>query len=396
MSFSLSPSFLPYTLCMSSSRTFLSLGCTGFLLGLVVFLGVRSYDGNVSALLHMDTEFGARIGVPAGIVLYQDGGYDGMAYYQIARDLPSLFQPDALPFHSAYRFQRIVLPLFAYLVSFGNERWLPWAFLIINVFAALGSLFLALRISTKLSIHAFAVVLNPAMLVGILYSLTEPVSLFFLMAFFWLWNKKERLDVASLSLLSLSLFARETTVFLIFFLFLWLCLKRRWLQAFCSLVPVGLFFLWQWFLVWRFSELGVETGGSMVNLPFTGIVSLFQMAWSEIGVKQLYRFTSLALLAFVLPLTVVVFRDWLSQGKKISAFTFFLSGLLGVMFCMDAHIWGVITSIGRVVTPVYPVYFMYAIQKDTVALRVLSGVLVVLSVVSAVGIASMSHPFVVS
>jgi len=381
---------------MTSLRLLVLPICTAFVLGTLVFIGVRAYDGNVSALLHMDTEFGERIGVPSGVVLYEDGGYDGMAYYQIARDIPALFGVSSLSFDSAYRFQRILVPLIVFLVTFGYEAWFSWAFLFLNIAAALGSLILALHMSKKTSVHALTAVFNPAMLVGILYSLTEPVSLFFLMAFFWRWQKNDRLDVMAVLVLLLSVLARETTVFLLFFLFVWLCLQKRWREALYSTLPVVAFFVWQWFLSWRFGQIGVETGGHMFNLPFSGIITLLVWAWSETGMHQVYRFTSLALLAFIIPVIALVTRDWFTQRGRMQMDTFVLTGLLAVMFSMDAHIWGVITSIGRVITPVYPAYIVYAMRKDTPTLRVLSGLLIVVSLVSAFGIAAVKHPFIVS
>lgn len=111
---------------------------------------------------------------------------------------------------------------------------------------------------------------------------------------------------------------------------------------------------------------------------------------------QVYRFTSLALLAFIIPVIALVTRDWFTQRGRMQMDTFVLTGLLAVMFSMDAHIWGVITSIGRVITPVYPAYIVYAMRKDTPTLRVLSGLLIVVSLVSAFGIAAVKHPFIVS
>ena len=66
------------------------------------------------------------------------------------------------------------------------------------------------------------------------------------------------------------------------------------------------------------------------------------------------------------------------------------------MLCMDGHMWGAITSIGLVVTPVYPVYALYAAERDTAVLRKISLVLLVVTLVASAGIASVPHPFRVS
>ena len=136
---------------MLEKRFSVALAGTAIALLFLVFLGVRNYGGNVSALLHMDVPFGEQQQVPSGIVLYQDGGYDGMAYYQIARDVPALFLGGDISFDSPYRFQRILLPLTVFLLSFGNPNVFPYAFVIVNLLAAIGSLIITLLITKKIS-----------------------------------------------------------------------------------------------------------------------------------------------------------------------------------------------------------------------------------------------------
>ena len=89
-------------------------------------------------------------------------------------------------------------------------------------------------------------------------------------------------------------------------------------------------------------------------------------------------------------------REWLRLRLRIDVYAFLLSGLCATMLCMDAHMWGAITSIGRVVTPVYPIYAVYAAHRDTKVLRGLSWLLIAISLVAAVGIASVPHPFSLS
>ena len=365
-------------------------------LAALALFGTRQYGYNVSALLHMDVVFGTDHAVAPGVVLYEDGGYDGMLYYEVARDLPALFTGGAVSLDSPYRFQRVVLPLLVYGFSFGDPARFPLVTLLVNLAAILGTFAVILRVTKKADVHAFAVVFNPAMLVGLLYALTEPLSMFFMALFFARWEKKGRMvDWAGALALLVSLLARETTVFLIGLLVLWLLYRRQWKQLLPLVAAGALFVAWQWFLYARLGSLPFRTGGGILTYPFHGPAMTLWWAATQGGMKQLYRLSSLALLAFVALLAASLGLDW-KKRTGAQPMLFLLSGLTLVMFSMDPHMWGALTSIGRVVTPFYPAYVLYASSRDTPRYRALSWFLVAFSVVAAVGIAYVSHPFTLS
>lgn len=360
----------------------------------LVGLGASHYGGNVSGLLHMDVPFGETHRVPPGIVLYEDAAYDGMLYYQVARDVPELFTGRHIVLDSPYRFQRILLPLFANAVTLGSERWFPWALLLLNLGAVLGSFALMAAMLHRANVHAWTVALNPAATVGVLYSLTEPLSLFFVVAFLRLWDRAGmRVTWWGILALTLSLFARETTVFLLGLLFLWSLWKRRWTEAGMAVVPMLPFVAWQRFLALRFGDVGFQANANVVSFPFEGPFDLLRSLAT--GITS-YRLSAAALLIFVLPLLGVLLREWSRKKTTIGVLPFLVSGLVGAMLCMDPHMWGAITSIGRVVTPIYPVYALYAARADTRAHRMVSWALIAVTLVASVGIASVPHPYRVS
>lgn len=366
------------------------------LLALTAF-GVRQYEWNVSALLHMDVVFGESHDVVPGVVLYKDGGYDGMLYYEVARDLPKLLSGEPVSLDSPYRFQRILLPLLVYGASFGRAEWFPLVTLVLNMAAILGTLAIAMRMTKGPNVHAFAAVFNPAMLVGLLYGLTEPLSMLFMMIFFARWQSRGRtVDWFCVLALFLSLLARETTVFLIGLLGLWHLWKRDWKSVAMLGLTVVLFAGWQYALVLRLGSLPFRTGGNIIVWPFQGPLAVVRWAFTDAGMKLVYRLSSLPLLAFVLATCGVVAVEWKKKGRSQDALGFILTGLCAVMLCMDPHMWGALTSIGRVVTPFYPAYCLFAASRDSRVLRALSWFLVVFSVVAAVGIAYVRHPYVVS
>lgn len=359
-----------------------------------VWFGVQRYDHNVSALLHMDSAFGRMYMVPEDVVLYEDGGYDGMLYYQVAREVPAFFSGQPILLDSPYRFQRILLPLLVNAVALGDDDSFPAAFVFLNVSAALLALALMIRL-VGASTYALAAVANPAVFVGVLYTLTEPLSLLFVVVFLSLWERAGRkVTPWGVLALVLSLLARETTLFLVVPLTLWYAYRREWLSVAMLAVPLIVFASWQMVLTSLAGSVPIATGGNMIGAPLAGPAMAIVWAFDEVGLQQLYRLSSLALLAFVAGTCVALWND--RRNARHDPAWALLAALVAVMLCMHPHIWGVITSVGRVVTPLYPVYALFAASRDTRFLRWLSVFLIVLSVVAAVGIAAVPHPFIVS
>lgn len=366
-------------------------------LAAIALFGTRQYGWNPSAFLHMDAAFGEAHGVPPGLVLYRDGGYDGMLYYQVARELPALSRGEELSLDSPYRFQRILLPLLSYGLAFGDDARIPAAMLAVNAAAILGTLAAIIAATKRVSVHALASVLNPAALVGMLYMLTEPLSMFFLALFFARWTSNgRRIDGWGVGALLLSLFARETTLFAIGLLMVWYAWRRQWRPVFLLAIPLACFAAWQGILAVAAGAVPLETGGNMVGFPFSGPFMAIRWAFEDEGLRRAYRLTSLGLLAFVLGVAWVLASDARRAFRERDPSWLVLAGLTAVLFCMHAHIWGVITSIGRVVAPFYPAYALYASSRDTRFLRLLSLFLALLSVAAAVGVAAIRHPFIVS
>src|SRR3989344_5132695 len=337
---------------MSRAQLSTIAGAVLFLIALIAFQ-VSRYDGNVSALLHVSREFGEAFQVPHGVVLYEDGGYDGMLYYQIARDIPKILfgsrDGSLPPYDSAYRAQRILLPLFTYLLSLGQESYFPWVILLINLASITGALALALSFMRKISLPILTLVFNPAALVGVLFALSEPLSLFFTTLFLVLWKRSKGIISGwQVIALALAMFAREPTIFLILPLAGWYLWKKQWKNASLLALALAPSLLWQWFLIERFGTLALTTGSHMINLPLLGVWQLLLLI------------------------------------------------CLLVLFSLDAHIWGVITSVGRVLTPIYPLFAFTASERNSLSDRLISLNLIAVSIIAAIGIASITHPFSIS
>jgi len=382
---------------MSRAQLSTIAGAVLFLIALIAFQ-VSRYDGNVSALLHVSREFGEAFQVPHGVVLYEDGGYDGMLYYQIARDIPKILfgsrDGSLPPYDSAYRAQRILLPLFTYLLSLGQESYFPWVILLINLASITGALALALNFMRKISLPILTLVFNPAALVGVLFALSEPLSLFFTTLFLILWKRKnERVAPLHILVLAASMFARETTLFLILPLLVLHAFRKQWKDAVFLALALAPSLLWQWFLIERFGTLALTTGTHMINLPLLGV---WQLLLSIFGTVSAYRLSSLSfLILFAVPLlTIELWR--FARGHIKNTLEGLLLFCLLVLFSLDAHIWGVITSVGRVLTPLYPLFAFTAAERDSLSDRLISLNLIAVSIIAAIGIASITHPFSIS
>jgi len=95
-------------------------------------LVVAINEGDPLALVTIGTRFSEGTPEEAG----GTEGYDGQFVYFIARDPSNAAQFLDVP---AYRFQRILLPVFGMILSFGQDDLIPWALLFTNLVALAAS-----------------------------------------------------------------------------------------------------------------------------------------------------------------------------------------------------------------------------------------------------------------
>lgn len=189
-----------------------------------LFVGVRLTwfaDGDVGRFVVAGAEFtDAR---EADLHVRPDEGYDGQFFFRLARD-PFTFTPRAegVEVDSSLRFQRIVYPGLAWVVSGGNASAVPWALVIVNVLAlgALGGLGGAIARSSGR--HATWGLLLPAYF-GFVFTLSrdlsEIVEVAFLVAGFLALRRDRRWLAAGL--LAAAVLTRETALFAVAGIALW-------------------------------------------------------------------------------------------------------------------------------------------------------------------------------
>lgn len=365
------------------------------ILALLVFGTLLPYGGNPSALFHMDKELARGNVLPGGFVLLDVPAYDGAQYYHVARNVPKMTDVSQWKFlrmeiPASYGYQRFLLPFLAFAVSLGQTEALPNAFLAINVACLFGAFELLRRRGMK-PLYGFALALCPAALIGLHFSLAEPLTLVLMTAFLLLFGRTEKIGPAEAGLLSLLVLTREVNVLFAGFLTAYLLARRQWKNAAYSLVPLAVFVAFHAFLYVIFHDIPFLESGGKNAFPFQAIVALLTGAYGY----DLHTFTSIALfLGFVGPAILWVGSE-LWTRRTFAFLPCALFAFLLLMTMMPDIIWGSITSIGRVITPVYPLFLVYAAHRDTRPARLITWAILGLGLASGIGLALIVHPFTV-
>jgi hypothetical protein len=224
------------------------------LLLLLPILAAHSFDPTV--LIVAGDRFVTAGHTPTPIIIRpHSDGYDGQFYYRLALS-PFLPQENAFGIdlaHPAWRMQRILLPLLARWLAFGNPAAIPWAFLVLNaagifVIATTAS-WLARRLDWPWFVPA-AIAIWPAWLIALTHDTTEIVAAALLLgalaAYF------ARCFAAYAVLIALATLTRETSILLaagIAACEAWAWLRERRWAGWSRPVLTGLallpFFIWR-------------------------------------------------------------------------------------------------------------------------------------------------------
>jgi hypothetical protein len=228
-----------------------------------------------------------------------DKGYDGQFTYYIALDPANAAPRLDVP---AYRYQRILHPALARLLSLGQEPLVPWAMLAINLAAlAMGTAAFEQLLVTERVSRWYALVygLFGGVFFAVRVSTSEPLA-YGLAILAILAGQRSRLAWQAVWL-ALAALSKETTLFFVAGYLAYYALERRWRDllrlALISLVP---FTLWQVTLALWLGQPGIGSGGAMATpfeiIPFNGIWRL-----AEFGLSALLVFGLLPILSVLLP-----------------------------------------------------------------------------------------------
>jgi hypothetical protein len=233
---------------------------------------LQLYEGDPIALAEIGTRYAE---------LDPDGteGYDGQFSTYIALDpdprrvAPHLDVP-------AYRYQRILYPLLARLIGFGNPELIPWSLIIINLIVHAGATYLLAGLLSELGVApAYALIygLWVGLISGVGLNLHEPLAYgLVVLAFVFRYQRRY---VPMAVALGLALFAKEST--LIFWLAILITdlIDRKAFKIVLALFVSGLLFgAWQIWLWSLFGMPGIGSGGEMATpfefIPFMGFIRI--------------------------------------------------------------------------------------------------------------------------
>jgi hypothetical protein len=231
-------------------------------------------NGDAMALVQMGSRF-------ENHVVNGTWGYDGQFYYYIARDLNPQTTAAYLDI-PAYRYQRILYPLMAHIISFGNLALIPWVMVILSVLAQAMGTWMVAKILDSWGINVwFALVYGMWIGFGLAVRtvMAEPLA-FGLVAGAWLANQRGRLGLTWV-LLGLSLFAKEVTVGFILAFALDMVWHRRWRHLIGLVLVAGLpYLVFQLWLLGMFGRFGIGSGGAMATpfeiIPYMGLWRVLQ------------------------------------------------------------------------------------------------------------------------
>jgi len=216
-------------------------------------------------------------------------GYDGQfAYYIALSPVPEDVAPKLdVP---GYRYQRILYPITARVLALGQSALVPWSLFLLNLAAhALGTWAVAKWLTVRGSAAAYALVYG--LWVGLISSvgldLNEPLA-YGLIACAWLARSSKKPRLAAV-LLTLSLFAKETSLLFWAAAVMADIIHKRWRNSVLWLGAGGIIFLgWQVWLWVTFGHPGIGSGGAMATpfewIPFMGLMRIGLMSLPAMGI----------------------------------------------------------------------------------------------------------------
>jgi hypothetical protein len=238
----------------------------------IVVINLHSLNWNPLELVRMGTRFSE--GDANGTT-----GYDGQFIYYMARDLDPSRVASLLDI-PAYRYQRILLPLIANLLSFGNPEVLIWLLVSLVISSLVAGTWAIQQLLSGWGLsqwYALIFGLWAGFLLSVIVVLPEPLAYGFVsMAVLALERGKRRI---AWLLLGLSTFAKEITILFIIAAIVVEFIHHRWKDCMnlglVALAPFIIFQIWLWV---TFGEPGLGTGGDLATpfewIPFMGLLRI--------------------------------------------------------------------------------------------------------------------------
>jgi len=318
------------------------------------FLTVHyNYGGNWTALFCISRRMPAPDFLKSEqLYHFSNTGYDGMVYHLIAHDPWMRKGSAAVIANAPFRYQRILVPALAWLVAFGQDRWIhPAYYGVVLGFAFLGVYWLSLFASRAglAAAWGFAFLLTPATITSV-DRMTVDIALAALTAGFALYAS-EPPDWRVLVVLACAALSRETGALLILGYAAYLFTRkniRGGLLAAATAVPAT-----AWFLFLSHGQKSTLPGyGGWI--PMAGFVHRLRLPLRYHHVSALERIAAHALdlvalagvaLALFYAARLALRRTWDGRAAAVCALA------LSVVFLRSGAVWFDAYAFGRVLTP---------------------------------------------
>lgn len=230
-------------------------------------------------------------------------GYDGQFFYYIALD-PDPSSVSAKLDDPAYRYQRILYPLIASLVSLGVEAWIPWAMLLIGLAAHWTGTWSVSEVLSERGLsrwYALSYGLWVGLVAPVGIGLSEPLA--FALAAAGMLSLERRKKLSAAALFGAAAFAKETTLVFLAAALIAELLTDRQPRAIAAYAASGaLFGIWQLWLLATFGTLGLGSGGDMATafewMPYMGLIRIGFVSAAAMGLYLLIFGPSIVLPSF--------------------------------------------------------------------------------------------------
>lgn len=197
-------------------------------------------------------------------------GYDGQFAYYIAMD------PTGAVAHlddASFRYQRILYPLLARLLSLGQPALIPWTLLLLNVVSISMSTEVLSRMLGSKGLSPYLALLLPlwmGQIFALRAGLYEPLCFLFIVVALW-WYEQDR-HLLSATALTASVLTKEVGFLFLPAVVLVMLLQKRWWPAFCYALAVLLPYaaLQVWLYLWLGDSGLVGERSRFEMIPFHG------------------------------------------------------------------------------------------------------------------------------
>jgi hypothetical protein len=247
------------------------------------FFLLKYYQGDISCLVHAGPTFTSSAEAPKELCLKDQGdGYDGQFNYRFALD-PFSNQPVLHGIsidRPVYRYQRIFYPFLTWVLTGGNRTLIPAVFILINLISALGLTAISAKYALdqgRNSHWSLVLGLYLGFLLSYALDLSHTLEILLLFAVLFLVKKK---NIWAVIFLICAVLTRETALLLAVAIFI-TALFQRWSRWYLYLLPIGVFIVWQAFLLWFWRDVPNISSTESFAFPLAGFLTAFTASWQR-------------------------------------------------------------------------------------------------------------------